>query len=108
MGYFIDKNKFHINGYNTLLNTVCEDESENFDFKVKFLDYRKIGNTSYVYPYNIMLKVKIGQYIMISKIFIKSIKLVNSKDIESEFIPANVKAGKGRLHGVLSKKQHVF
>lgn len=106
MEYFIDKNNFHINGYNIniLLNAACEDESKIFGFKVKFSDYRKIGNTNYVCPYNITSEVKIGQDIMISKIFIKSI----SKDTESEFIPANVKAGEGRLHGVLSKNKMSF
>jgi hypothetical protein len=110
MEYFIDKNNFHINAYNILLNAAYEDESENLTLKPKFSDYRKIGNTNYICPYNIMSEVKIGQDIMISKIFIKSIKLVivNSKSIESEFILANVKPGEGRLHGLLSKNDVSF
>ncbi|MDR0800271.1 MAG: hypothetical protein LBN01_01900 [Endomicrobium sp.] len=111
MEYFIDKNNFHINGYNMSLNAAgeeCENESENFGFKVKFSDYRKIGNTNYVYPYNMTSEVKMGQDIMIYKVFIKSIKPVNSKDVESEFIPANVKEGEGKLPDVLSKNNISF
>ncbi len=105
MEYFIDKNNFHINAYSTLLNAAYEDESENLTLKPKFLETRTI----FVHI-NITSEVKTGQDITISKIFIKSIKLVvvNSKNIESEFVLANVKPGEGRLHGVLSKNDVSF
>jgi hypothetical protein len=59
---FIDKNNFHINGCNVSSNVVCEEcESENFGFKVKFSDHRKIENADYFILINITLEVKMGR-----------------------------------------------
>lgn len=77
-------------------------QDENFTFKFTYSDYKSVEGTKYMYPSFMSIKIEFGDLLCKYAMLTREFRIVSSEDIAGEFVPTNIKKGKGRLPSALT------